>query len=244
MLLSSSVGLCVNAAGAPQGTALVSGFQTQGPGAGEPGPPSLPPDGRAGGSAEAELERHVADLVRLVLLTGPGERLHRAGLRRRAGGRGALRAARRRAPRAWSRCGRGARSRRRSATAIEVLDVAVDGDRGVDARRRRSATASARRAPRRRRRSALAVDRQLQPTCPPLRRPSAVRPGDDRARPARRAGRRVAGRDRLVRVWLYPRPARRARRRRACGRSRRRRRRPRWTSRPRRSTAARRPTSS
>ena len=27
--------------------------------------------------AEAELERHVADLVRLVLLTGPGERLHR-----------------------------------------------------------------------------------------------------------------------------------------------------------------------
>lgn len=27
--------------------------------------------------AEAELERHVGDLVRLVLLTGPGERLHR-----------------------------------------------------------------------------------------------------------------------------------------------------------------------
>ena len=27
--------------------------------------------------AEAELERHIADLVRLVLLTGPGERLHR-----------------------------------------------------------------------------------------------------------------------------------------------------------------------
>ena len=27
--------------------------------------------------AEADLERHVADLVRLVLLTGPGERLHR-----------------------------------------------------------------------------------------------------------------------------------------------------------------------
>ena len=29
VLLSSSVGLCVNAAGAPQGTALVSGFQTK-----------------------------------------------------------------------------------------------------------------------------------------------------------------------------------------------------------------------
>ena len=29
VLLSSSVGLCVNAAGAPQGTALVSGFQTR-----------------------------------------------------------------------------------------------------------------------------------------------------------------------------------------------------------------------
>ena len=28
VLLSSSVGLCVNAAGAPQGTALLSGFQT------------------------------------------------------------------------------------------------------------------------------------------------------------------------------------------------------------------------
>jgi phage baseplate assembly protein W len=27
--------------------------------------------------ADAELERHVADLVRLVLLTGPGERVHR-----------------------------------------------------------------------------------------------------------------------------------------------------------------------
>ena len=27
--------------------------------------------------AEAELERHIADLVRLVLLTGPSERLHR-----------------------------------------------------------------------------------------------------------------------------------------------------------------------
>ncbi len=29
VLLSSSVGLCLNAAGAPQGTALVSGFQTR-----------------------------------------------------------------------------------------------------------------------------------------------------------------------------------------------------------------------
>ncbi len=28
-LLSSSIGLCVNAAGAPQGTAIVSGFQTR-----------------------------------------------------------------------------------------------------------------------------------------------------------------------------------------------------------------------
>jgi hypothetical protein len=29
VLLSSSIGLCVNAAGAPQGTAVVSGFQTR-----------------------------------------------------------------------------------------------------------------------------------------------------------------------------------------------------------------------
>jgi hypothetical protein len=29
LLLSSSVGLCLNAAGAPQGTALVTGFQTK-----------------------------------------------------------------------------------------------------------------------------------------------------------------------------------------------------------------------
>ena len=29
VLLSSSVGMCLNAAGAPQGTALVSGFQTK-----------------------------------------------------------------------------------------------------------------------------------------------------------------------------------------------------------------------
>lgn len=29
VLLSSSVGLCLNAAGAPQGTAIVSGFQTK-----------------------------------------------------------------------------------------------------------------------------------------------------------------------------------------------------------------------
>ncbi len=29
VLLSSSVGLCVNAAGAPQGTAILSGFQTR-----------------------------------------------------------------------------------------------------------------------------------------------------------------------------------------------------------------------
>lgn len=27
--------------------------------------------------ADADLERHIADVVRLVLLTGPGERLHR-----------------------------------------------------------------------------------------------------------------------------------------------------------------------
>lgn len=30
--------------------------------------------------AEADAQRHVADLVRLVLLTGPGERLHRPDL--------------------------------------------------------------------------------------------------------------------------------------------------------------------
>ena len=29
MLLSSSIALCMNAAGAPQGTAIVTGFQTR-----------------------------------------------------------------------------------------------------------------------------------------------------------------------------------------------------------------------
>ena len=66
----------MNAAQAPQGPALVTGFQTK---VQAPVRPARHPYRVSGARRleEAEVERHIADLVRLVLLTGPGERLHR-----------------------------------------------------------------------------------------------------------------------------------------------------------------------
>ena len=230
----------MNAAGAPQGTGDRSAASRRGCRDSDRGRATYRLTPRAGWLELAVDERHVADLVRLVLLTGAGERLHRpdfgAGLGRpRCSSRSTWRVS------SVDRDARSAaRSTRRSATAIEVLDRR--GRRASASRRSRptltyrlrpagdAATAA--------RCASVSDPSTLEPTCPPLHRPEALFAAGATVQGCapRRCG--SSGGSLFLDVWLYQDPPAALAHAAACGRSTARRRREPGRDRRRRSTIA------
>ena len=180
----------------------------EGAGASEAGAAPVPADRRARRLEQAEVERHIADLVRLVLLTGPGRAAAPAGLRRRPRRGGAVRAARRRRSRASSRCAPAARSSGALGDRIEVLELTVEhapasrrcsprSPIGCAAPRRRSAPGG----------GACRADAELlEPTCPPSARPEKLFDPATTVHGLRAAQTAASGGAASLDVWLYQDP--------------------------------------